>query len=505
MLASPRVRRGGLGVAVLTILLVLVAGWFVQPAAAAPAVPVPAGGTLAVPTGQRSAVVYATVTVTGARKNGYLVVYTCGTPRPATSTMTFAAMTNAAITTAVMTDSGGNLCVFASSATHVVVDFAGVDPGRPTPTPARLLDTRTAAAPTSGRSLADAQTIEFVAGPANATVFGTLTTVDSARNGYLVLFTCGTPRPHVSSAIFTPGVTRATFTVARTDARGRLCLFSSAGTHAVYDRIKATTSSSVVTPVRVLDTRTTGLPDAGSIVRIPVSLPVNFTVWGTLTTTGGSANGFTTVFSCSSPPPTTSATQIVPGEVLTQLVSVRSDGSGAICVRVSAGSHVVFDQYAVGIITGTPNVRIMDTRTLAVPRHPGTGREFYPSVARWADSAAAALTYQGLSVDYLPGVLAQVQQESSGVPDAVNNWDSNWQRGIASFGLLQTIYPTFNFYAPRECKGPDVGLVVKGKRQQYHPNMVNADCNLRSALAYVKSRYGTSLLDRWNQGINRAY
>ena len=353
--------------------------------------------------------------------------------------------------------------------------------------------------------MADGQTLEFSAGAPNTTVFGTLTTVDSARNGYLVLFTCGTAQPQVSSAIFTPGVTRATFTVARTDARGRLCLFASAGTHAVYDRIKTTTSTSVVAPVRTFDSRNSGLLAAGSIVRIPASVPANFTVWGTLTTTGGSAPGYSTVFSCSSPPPTTSATQIVPGEVLTQLVSVRSDGSGSICVRVSAGTHLVFDQYAVGIITGTPNVRLMDTRTLTVPRHPGTGREFYPSVARWADSAANALAYHGLPVDYLPGVLAQVQQESAGIPDAVNNWDSNWQRGVASFGLLQTIYPTFNTYAPAPCKGPDVGIVVKGKRQQYHPNMVNADCNLRSGLAYVKARYGTSLLDRWNQGINRGY
>ena len=505
MSASPGFRLGRRGVAVLILMASILLGWLATPAAAAPAVPVPAGGTLAVSTGQRSTVVYATVTVTGARSNGYLVVYTCGTTRPATSTMTYAAMTNAAITTAVVTDANGNLCVFASSATHVVVDFAGIDPGRPTPTPARLLDTRTASAPTAGRSLAAGQTVEFAAGAPNSTIFGTLTTVDSSRGGYLVLFTCGTAMPQVSTAIFTPGVTRATFSVARTDARGRLCLFASAGTHAVYDRIKVTTSSSVVAPVRILDTRTTGLPAAGSIVRIPVSVPANFTVWGTLTTTGGTAPGYTTVFSCSSPPPNTSATQIVPGEVLTQLVSVRSDGSGAICVRVSAGAHVVFDQYAVGIVTGTPNVRLIDTRTLAVPRHPGTGREFYPTVARWADNAAAALSYHGLSVDYLPGVLAQVQQESAGVPDAVNNWDSNWQRGVASFGLLQTIYPTFNFYAPPECKGPDVGMVVKGKRQQYHPNMVNADCNLRSGLAYVKSRYGTSLLDRWNQGINRGY
>jgi len=190
---------------------------------------------------------------------------------------------------------------------------------------------------------------------------------------------------------------------------------------------------------------------------------------------------------------------------LSQLVAVRADASGSICVRVSSAAHVVFDHAATGITTGTPNVRVLDTRTLAVPRHPGTGKDFIPTVQRWADNAAAALVHQNLPVNYLPGVLAQVQQESSGIPNAVNNWDSNWSRGTASFGLLQTIYTTFNFYAPPECRGPNVGITVRDRRQQYHPNMINPDCNLRAALSYVKARYGTPRLDLWNQGINRAY
>ena len=506
MVLSSWTLRGFRGISVLIILIALTAGWLAQPVRAAPPVPVPTGGVLAVSTGQASSVVYAMVTVTQSRWSGHLVVYTCGTARPGTSSLNYAAWTNASVTTAVKTDAAGQFCIYASTATHVVVDFAGIDPARPATAQARLVDTRSASGPTAGRMFSAGQVVEFAAGAPNSVVFGTLTTVAPATSGYMVLFTCGTPMPFVSSAAFTPGYTRATLTMARTDARGRLCLFASKQTHAVFDRIKATTSAGTVTPVRLVDTRATGVvPAAGTIVRIPVSLPANYTVWGTLTTVGGSTTGHTTAFGCGSPLPPTSATQIAPGQALTQLVGVRTDASGAICVRVSAGTHVVFDQFGLAIVTGTPNVRIMDTRTLAVPRHPGTGKEFYPSVARWADNAANALAYQGLTVDYLPGVLAQVQQESSGIPTVVNNWDSNWQRGIASFGLLQTIYPTFNYYAPPECKGPDVGTVVKGKRQAYHPNMTNPDCNLRAGLAYVKSRYGTPRLDLWNRGINNAY
>lgn len=495
----------GLRVVVALLLVVVVAGWLAAPASAAPPVPVPAGGTVAAQTGHRSALVYAIVTVAGARANGYLVVYACGTTRPATSSMNYTPQSNTVVGVAVRSDATGFVCIYSTAAAHVIVDFVGLDPASPVPSAARLLDSRLPAAANGGQVLAGGQTVEINVGTPNSTVFGTLTSTGSLATGYLVLFTCGTALPTISSALFSPGETRATLAVGRTDSRGRLCLYSSAPTHAVYDRITPTTSFSAITPQRRTDTRPFGEPTAGAVVRIPVNAPAGWTVWGTLTTTGAAAPGFTTAFNCSEAVPATSATQAVPGKTLSQLVAVRADASGSICVRVSSAAHVVFDQAAVGIATGTPNVRVLDTRTLPVPRHPGTGKEFYPNVQRWADNAAWALAAQGFPVEYLPGVLAQVQQESAGIPNAVNNWDTNWQRGIASFGLLQTIYPTFNFYAPPECKGPDVGIVIKDRRQQYHPNMVNPDCNLRSALAYVKSRYGTPRLDLWNQGINRAY
>jgi SLT domain-containing protein len=37
--------------------------------------------------------------------------------------------------------------------------------------------------------------------------------------------------------------------------------------------------------------------------------------------------------------------------------------------------------------------------------------------------------------------------ESSGNPDAVNNWDSNAAAGTPSIGLMQVIQPTFDAYA----------------------------------------------------------
>lgn len=44
------------------------------------------------------------------------------------------------------------------------------------------------------------------------------------------------------------------------------------------------------------------------------------------------------------------------------------------------------------------------------------------------------------------GIHRNIMRESSGNPNAVNNWDSNAQNGTPSKGLLQTIQPTFDAY-----------------------------------------------------------
>ncbi|HZE33623.1 MAG TPA: transglycosylase SLT domain-containing protein, partial [Actinoallomurus sp.] len=40
-----------------------------------------------------------------------------------------------------------------------------------------------------------------------------------------------------------------------------------------------------------------------------------------------------------------------------------------------------------------------------------------------------------------------IQYESGGNPNAINRWDTNWDAGHPSKGLMQTIDPTFNRYA----------------------------------------------------------
>lgn len=61
--------------------------------------------------------------------------------------------------------------------------------------------------------------------------------------------------------------------------------------------------------------------------------------------------------------------------------------------------------------------------------------------------AAAALMHVSVSGADISHILNVIQHESGGRSNAVNNWDSNAQKGTPSKGILQFIDPTFRHYA----------------------------------------------------------
>ncbi|UUU21004.1 transglycosylase SLT domain-containing protein [Streptomyces sp. DSM 40750] len=84
-------------------------------------------------------------------------------------------------------------------------------------------------------------------------------------------------------------------------------------------------------------------------------------------------------------------------------------------------------------------------------------------------------TYKGLHKNII--------RESSGNPNAINNWDINAQNGVPSIGLLQVIKPTFDAYH------------VPGTAwSQYDPV-----ANLTAAANYAADRYGSI------DNVNSAY
>ncbi len=85
------------------------------------------------------------VTSTGSVGGGFATVYPCGTPRPNTSNINFAAGATVANAVTTKVGAGGAVCIYNDAATHLIVDVNGYFP--PTASfgalePARLLDTR---------------------------------------------------------------------------------------------------------------------------------------------------------------------------------------------------------------------------------------------------------------------------------------------------------------------------------------------------------------------------
>ncbi|MCB0918360.1 MAG: transglycosylase SLT domain-containing protein [Actinobacteria bacterium] len=122
--------------------------------------------------------------------------------------------------------------------------------------------------------------------------------------------------------------------------------------------------------------------------------------------------------------------------------------------------------------------------------HP-RGIPYYPEVKRWANLVIAVLREHDLPRRNVNGVLAQIQQESSGNPRSVNRWDSNWHAGIPSKGLLQVIAPTYQAYAK------------KGYRSLKYQTVPYT--NIWAAINYVKDVYGPGKFKSWNRGYNQGY
>lgn len=109
-------------------------------------------------------------------------------------------------------------------------------------------------------------------------------------------------------------------------------------------------------------------------------------------------------------------------------------------------------------------------RSAAVPASVG-GR-----VGQWIAQAQRILQAAGIPLSKMNAqdLATIIQRESSGNPNAQNNWDSNAAKGHPSIGLMQTIGPTFNAY-----KLPG------------HGNIRDPIDNIIAGVRYAVARYGS--------------
>ncbi|WP_157845358.1 transglycosylase SLT domain-containing protein [Kitasatospora phosalacinea] len=101
-------------------------------------------------------------------------------------------------------------------------------------------------------------------------------------------------------------------------------------------------------------------------------------------------------------------------------------------------------------------------------------KKTYPNnLDGWIAEARDVLAANGQHVPSAKAMRAAAIAESSGNPNAQNNWDSNAKKGTPSIGLTQVIMPTFKAYA------------LPG-----HTDIRNPVDNLVASSRYCDARYG---------------
>lgn len=155
-----------------------------------------------------------------------------------------------------------------------------------------------------------------------------------------------------------------------------------------------------------------------------------------------------------------------PSKIVQIAIDKFTDLTGAFepWISVAKGAvNTVFDS-VVGFVKG-----IFDTQS-HVNYNPSAG------VEQWRTLATRALQMTGqYSEANLERLLYQMQTESGGNPNAINNWDINAINGAPSKGLMQVIDPTFRAYA------------MPG----YDKNIYDPLSNMLASIRYAVSTYGS--------------
>jgi hypothetical protein len=213
--------------------------------------------------------------------------------------------------------------------------------------PERMLDTRLSGGRLAGGAVHVLDLSGEVAADATA-VSVNLAADDPATAGFLTAWPCTVPRPTTSSLNVIAHSARGAHALVALDAARRLCIFSSTATDLIVDLQGSFSPAGEnrfdpVTPVRLVDTRTSG---RSAIVRVtaPASAAA---VALNITATGSTLPGFLTAFPCGMSMPTAASVNYRGGETVGGAAFVPVGPDGGVCVYSNAPVDVIVD------LTGT--------------------------------------------------------------------------------------------------------------------------------------------------------
>lgn len=291
-----------------------------------------------------------------ATSDGYFTASPCGETSDA-STVNYRAGVVVGAPTLVALGDGGDVCVFSSGTSELIVDLQGafVDDATgltfsPLASPERLADTRS-----SGRS---AEIVVSVPSGAEAVAVN-LTAVRASVGGFLSAYPCGSPTDTANLNFRTASAWAASAIVPVSDA-GTICVAANESTDIIVD-ITGTFGSGgglrfvPVAPTRVLDTRSgvggwSPIHGAEQTVDMRVAPSNAKAVTGTITMVTPMDNGFVSADPCR--PGTdgagtngsaTSSANAARGAIIANSVTIGVNATGRLCITSSTTGQTIFD------------------------------------------------------------------------------------------------------------------------------------------------------------------
>ncbi|MFI0431752.1 MAG: peptidoglycan recognition family protein [Candidatus Nanopelagicales bacterium] len=336
----------------------------------------PGPGTITkVHAGPANSTVFGNLTAAAAQSAGYTQVFNCADGPPASKALNsiFFPTPPTPVMAMAQTDGNGDICLLNSQQTHLIWDQYYAGPSLGGHSAARVLSTLEANGPRPAGPLPAGQFIAVQTGKPNQTIMGTLTAWAPSTPGHLRAYPCGEGLPPTSAVNFADRVA-TNFVAVRADADGKICFYTSATTHVVWDQVAETGSLAAHSGMRKYDARQPMVGGAvqgnnghrnapGEVVRIKVA-DRQTTVFGNLTVANPLNPGHTVVYPCDQPKPPTSVNNFLGGRNNANGAMVRTDPSGYICATSNEWAHLIWDQVAESDdVTASPApVRLLDTR-----------------------------------------------------------------------------------------------------------------------------------------------
>lgn len=264
-------------------------------------------------------------------------------------------------------------------------------------TPARLMDTRPDGVTVDGVAQRDGIRTGGAITPLQITGRGgvptsagavalNVTAVGGPLPGFLTVFPCGGTPPNSSNLNFAANGVIPNAVVSKTDAQGRVCLFSNVSTHVIVDvngYFPSGSSYVGLTPARLMDTRAGtatvdgqaaggGTRAAGQVTELVVAgrggVPADAEAAVlNVTAVAGRNPGFVTVYPCGSPQPNSSNLNFAANGTIPNAVFATIGTAGTVCLFTNANTDLIVDVggYFPGGSSYVPMnpARLMDTRT----------------------------------------------------------------------------------------------------------------------------------------------